>query len=370
MAQQSESDIPSIYAELVPGPLNSKMKVELSEQLRLMQNSFANAVAESLETSVLDKKEDAKVILQALQGDAAAQRHLAESAKNSLNALTDTHTLEALKKSLQADFAKMQLAYEKNDVETLGALVGTAFVGAIDPGKKLKIADDLAKIKDHKPWSGDTNPSQGGDHAGMHNRRPLGDVEVDGVIYGPDGTTKKVYRPPLELEPIDKPDTPSTRGQPVTAENTHRGSMPEDDHIIRNTVIATTAVAGVAATVIVGKPYLDDRERSHRVTLSNTYKTAVYEVLGETEGDRLKRYEQAVAQYPELNDAIKGYESVRKHLIEDGNLTEKDQSILAMVAYNTNLTILDGHVADIKVNAQEFINPGHERDYYSQEPAR
>lgn len=372
MAQQSESDIPSIYAELVPGPLNGNMRVDFSEQLRLMQNSFANAVTEGLETSAADTREGAKVILQALQGDAAAQQHLTESAKNSLNALTDPHTLEALRKSLQADFAKMQLAYEQNDVATLGALVGTAFVGAIDPKNKLKIADDLGNIKNHsaKPWAGDTNPSQGGNHSGMHNRRPLGDVEVDGVVYSSDGTTRQVKRLPLELEPIDKADTLPARNKPVSAESTHRSGMPEDDHMVRNTVIATTVVAGVAAAAIVGKPYLDDRERSHRVALSNTYKMAVYEVLDETEGDRLKRYEQAVEQHPELNQAIKGYESVRKHLTEDGNLTEKDQSILALVAYNTNLTILDGHVGDIKVDSQEFVNPGHEREDYSQEHVR
>jgi hypothetical protein len=351
--------------------------VDRYEQLRLIENNFVNAVADYLDTQIAEVKEGAKIVLKLIQGDEATQKQMAESAGNTLSALTDPNTMVALKDSLKASLDEIRMAYEQEDVGKLGTLAGAAFAASIDPKKKLDMASDLGKLgKMHpnshhheatKPWEGDTNPSQAHDPALMHGRRPIGDLEIDGVLYKEDGTREIVNRPPLELLPIDKPEATLFDKKPVNVENTHRAHAPEESHFVRNTVIATTTVASAVAAGVAGKSYLEQQDRDDRVHLSNAYKTAVSEVLGETEGDRQLRYEQALKTHPELDQAIKGYESVRLNLIRDGVLSEQDQSVLAMVAYNTNLTILDGRLAQIKVTAPEFSDPGHEREFYRQQ---
>ncbi|PKO47596.1 MAG: hypothetical protein CVU29_01775 [Betaproteobacteria bacterium HGW-Betaproteobacteria-22] len=375
MAQQpSETMVQQMNFELVPGPLSQHLKVDHYEQLRLIENNFANAVADHFETQIADVKEGAKLILKLMQGDEAVQKQLAETAGNTLSALTDPNTVIALKDALKASIDEMRIAYEQGDVGKLGTMAGAAFAGSIDPKKKLDMASDLSKLgKMHpnsrhhestKPWEGDTNPSQPHDPAFMHGRRPIGDLEIDGVLYKEDGTRELVNRPPLELLPIDKPEAASLNKKPVNVESTHRGNAPEDDHFVRNTLVATTAVAGAVAAGVAGKSYLEQQDRDDRVHLSNAYKAAVGEVLGETDADRQLRYTQALKKHPELDQAIKGYESVRLNLVRDGALSEQDQNVLAMVAYNTNLTILDGRLAQIKVTAPEFLNPGHDREFY------
>ncbi len=358
------SDIPDTQVTGTASP-GTGTPPSLYEKVRGMENAMTKGFLSQLEQPWNDRRLLVETATRALEGDRSAQQVLSgmladyvKTTSQTLQDFTQPKAWQQLAEEKLQDIHAIRQAYAREDFETAAQLTGIAIAGMTDRHRTgAHHHGEPIEWENRHPPRHTTDSSQGftlsqGETVQIGNRTFTHEDNVEHITV----------RAPLhdaELVPIDH-DALAPRPKPRAAE------MPAStgNGVLTNVGIVT-GVAGLGYAGYEAHQHISHGDRPHNVELSVAYKATMQLVENQSAENRQALYGIALKQHPELYEAFAGYEFVRTNLTKDGVLNQRDQSILNMVVFNTNLTILDGKLSELRGNSPEFTSPEKERSEYN-----
>ena len=364
------SDIPDIHAIGTESGHTANAQ-PLDERVRGLENALTNGFLSQFEQDWADRRHLTETAGKALGGDETAQQaladmlaHYTQETGQRLRDLTQQETWQALAEEKKQEIQAIRQAYLQADYEDAAKLTGIAIAGMVDLKRKGSHHD--AHRGEPIEWENTTHAHPIHDADKAFALSPNETLQIGNRTFtDKDEVEHILIRAPLrdaDLVPIDDHDPLAPRRhRPAVSTQEASGNGA-----LTNLGIGGTIAAGVGYAGYEAHQHLSHGDRQHNVDLSVAYKATLQLVENQSDENRQALYDIALKHHPELQHAFAGYEAVRASLTKDGELSAQDKTILEMVAYNTNLNILDGKIAHIRANSIEFSEPGHERTYYDQ----
>ena len=367
------SDIPDIHAIGTESGHTANAQ-PLDERVRGLENALTNGFLSQFEQDWADRRHLAETAGKALGGDKTAQQaladmlaHYAQETGQRLRDLTQQETWQALTEEKKQEIQAIRQAYLQADYEDAAKLTGIAIAGMVDLKRKGSHHD--AHRGEPIEWESTTHAHAIQDADKTFSLSPNETLQIGNRTFTHEDEVEHILiRAPLrdaDLVPIDDHD-PLAPKRRRPAANTQEDS---GNGMLANVGIGGAIAAGVGYAGYEAHQHLSHGDRQRNVNLSAAYKATLQLAENQSNENRQALYDIALKHHPELQQAFAGYEAVRSSLTKDGGLTTQDKTVLEMVAYNTNLNILDGKIAHISANSIEFSDPGHDRVYYDATPS-